>query len=70
MSVETWDEWLARIVSEDDPANGGAGILTIGDCPKCDGLGIVERVGTWGDPASRLAPCAECDGTGNRRAAS
>ena len=64
MAAETWDQWLARIVREDDPANGGQGILTIGDCPKCEGLGIVERVGKWYDPAPRLAPCAECGGTG------
>ena len=26
---ETWGEWLARIVAEDDPANGGYGLLTL-----------------------------------------
>lgn len=26
---ETWGEWLTRIVAEDDPANGGYGLLTL-----------------------------------------
>lgn len=62
---ETFAEWLARTVAEDDPANGGQGILTIGDCEKCEGLGIVEHVGSRVTGKMRLIACEKCDGTGN-----
>lgn len=64
MPAETWDQWLARIVREDDPANGGQGLLIPGDCPKCDGIGSIERDGVWGNLPAGIAPCGECGGTG------
>jgi hypothetical protein len=63
MTAETYTEWLTRIVAEDNPANGGLGLLTIGDCQKCDGFGVVETVGTWADPTPRLRSCPQCGGT-------
>jgi len=67
MTSQAFTEWLAGIVTDDDPANGGAGILTLGDCRKCDGFGIVEHVGTRnGSP--RLESCEKCDGTGSVKA--
>jgi hypothetical protein len=70
MTSQAFTEWLTVIVANDDPANGGAGILTLGDCRKCDGFGIVETVGAWHSPqAPRLAHCSSCDGTGNARPA-
>ena len=66
MTSQAFTDWLAVIVADDDPANGGAGILTLGDCSKCDGFGIVETVGAWHSPqAPRLTHCPSCDGTGN-----
>lgn len=65
MTRITDTDWLARIVAEDHPANGGYGLLTIGDCRKCDGFGIVERVGKWYAPQPRLESCPSCEGTGN-----
>lgn len=65
MTAATFTEWLAAIVAEDAPENGGAGILTIGDCRKCDGYGIVERCGTWYAPRPRLESCPNCNGTGS-----
>lgn len=66
MTSQTFTDWLAAIVADDDPANGGAGILTLGDCPKCDGFGIVERAATWYASAPRLESCPSCEGTGNK----
>jgi len=63
MTAETFPEWLARIVTEDDPANGGHGLLTLGSCPKCEGLGFADIVDTRRyNP--HPAPCPACDGTG------
>ena len=67
MTSQAFTEWLTVIIANDDPANGGAGILTLGDCRKCDGTGIVEYVGTRnGSP--RLESCEKCDGTGSVKA--
>jgi DnaJ-class molecular chaperone len=66
MTSQAFTDWLTVIVSEDDPANGGAGILTRGSCPKCDGIGVVENVGTrngW----PRIESCEKCEGTGWNR---
>lgn len=57
-----WDEWLARIIAEDDPANGGDDVLRIGDCAKCDGFGVVEYVGKW-HATPHLVTCPRCAGT-------
>jgi hypothetical protein len=66
MTTQAFTDWLAGIVANDDPARGGAGILTLGDCRKCEGFGIVEHVGAWHSPqAPRLTHCPGCDGTGN-----
>jgi hypothetical protein len=68
MTSQAFTDWLSVIVVTDDPANGGAGILALGDCKKCDGIGIVENVGTRnGSP--QLESCAECNGTGTIPAA-
>ena len=61
---ESFADWLSVIVVSDDPANGGAGLLTLTDCAKCDGMGIVEYVGTRSDPTPRLVPCPKCGGEG------
>ena len=66
MTSQAFTDWLGGIVTDDDPANGGQGILTLGDCEKCDGFGIVEKVGAWHSPqAPRLQHCPSCDGTGS-----
>lgn len=39
------------------------------DCPKCEGIGIVENVGTWSNPAPYLATCQTCHGAGSIPAA-
>jgi len=58
---ESFADWLSVIVVSDDPANGGAGLLTLTDCAKCDGYGIVEHSHRSG---MRLAPCRKCNGEG------
>jgi DnaJ-class molecular chaperone len=67
MTSQAFTDWLTVIVVTDDPANGGAGILTLGDCRKCDGFGIVEHVGTRNE-SPRLESCKKCDGTGSVKA--
>ena len=59
---ESFADWLSVIVVSDDPANGGAGLLVLSDCAKCDGMGIVEYVGTRSNPTPRLMPCPKCGG--------
>ena len=54
---ESFADWLSVIVVSDDPANGGAGLLVLSDCAKCDGHGIVERSRRSG---MRLEPCPVC----------
>jgi len=54
---ESFADWLTVIVVSDDPANGGAGLLTLTDCAKCDGHGIVEHSHRSG---MRLVPCPVC----------
>ena len=54
---ESFADWLSVIVVSDDPANGGAGLLVLSDCAKCDGHGIVERSHRSG---MRLEPCPVC----------
>ena len=58
---ESFADWLSAIVVSDDPANGGAGLLVLSDCAKCDGHGIVERSRRSG---MRLEPCPVCSGEG------
>ena len=58
---ESFTDWLSVIVVSDDPANGGAGLLTLTDCAKCDGHGIVEHSHRSG---MRLVPCPKCNGEG------
>lgn len=58
---ESFADWLSVIVVSDDPANGGAGLLTLTDCAKCDGMGIVEHSHRSG---MRLVPCPVCSGEG------
>ena len=58
---ESFTDWLSVIVVSDDPANGGAGLLTLTDCAKCDGHGIVLHSHRSG---MRLGPCPVCSGEG------
>lgn len=72
-------EWLASIIAEDDPANGGYGLLTAEDdghkCRECDGTGDVHTgnglrhvcspcAGTGYATAEDADDCADCGGDG------
>ena len=50
--AETFAEWLAQAVTEDDPANGGAGLLTGGSGPtpdSCHTCGTTNDLHTHGN---------------------
>jgi hypothetical protein len=65
-------EWLAEIIRQDDPANGGYGLLA--DCPECQGW-CSECQGFGTVPASAAdiydsrddsgyVACDVCEGSG------
>ena len=58
-------DWLRRIVREDDPANGGHGLLAY--CATCQGAGTIPASGAdqyaGTDDAGQVV-CSACDGSG------
>lgn len=67
MSAETFAEWLSRIIREDDPANGGMGLLIIDDstvCAECHGAGSIPAANPEQPQDNGHVLCPECDGEG------
>lgn len=60
-------QWLAQAVKEDDPANGGHGILTIDD-DAADAQRLDEIDAYLASPAARWAPCGTLDALDDERA--
>jgi len=63
MGAESFADWLARIVREDDLTNGGAGILALGNCETCEDAGYVPASGAdyqAGRDVRGYAPCPDC----------
>lgn len=61
----SFTDWLRQIIAEDDPANGGQGILTIDDAAaqRIDDIDAYLR-----SPAARWAPCGTLDALNDERA--
>jgi len=60
-------QWLAQAVNDDDPANGGHGILTIDDA-DADAQRLDEIDTYLRSPAARWAPCGTLDALDDERA--
>jgi hypothetical protein len=58
-------EWLAEIIRQDDPANGGYGLLA--DCAECQGFGTVPASAADmydGRDDGGYVACDVCEGSG------
>jgi hypothetical protein len=63
----TFRAWLAGIVIDDAPNNGGFGLLA--DCAECGGAGALPATGAEhyaGTACDGYAICTTCDGSGFR----